>query len=318
MRWRKNLARLATSTLLALWLGSAAPAAGLAYVTCQNGDGVSVIDLDQMSEVSRWSVPGKPAGVAASAQSVFTVAPDAKTVRRHDPLTGEEQAAVSLDGGPIGIVHDASRNRVFVSDWYNARIWVLSDDDLSQTHELKTGAAPAGLAISPNGRFLASADRDANQVSIFDAASLRLHARLNVGERPFGLHFAQDGRLFVGNVGSDDVSVVAADATRVVDLFDVGARPYGVAFAKGRAFVSNQYADSISVISLDSLEPISTLESGEYPEGINATLDGENIVVANWFENTITIFDAETLSVLGSVETCDGPRAFGVFISGGI
>lgn len=317
MHWQKNLARLATSTLLALWLGSAAPAAGLAYVTCQNGDGVSVIDLAQMAQVSRWSVPGKPAGVAVSTQAVFTVSPDAKTVRRHDPVSGAVQATATLDGGPIGIVHDAKRSRLFVSDWYNARVWVLSDDDLTQTHALETGAAPAGLALSPNGRFVASADRDANQVSIFNADSLSLHARLNVGERPFGLHFAPDGRLFVGNVGSDDVSVIAADGTHVADQFEVGARPYGVAFAKGRAFVTNQYADSISVVALDTLEPVETLESGEYPEGINATPDGENIVVANWFENTITIFDAETLSVLGSVETCDGPRAFGVFISGG-
>ncbi|MGB3243367.1 MAG: beta-propeller fold lactonase family protein [Sulfitobacter sp.] len=317
MHWLRNLAHRIASALLGLWLGTSSSAAELAYVTCQNGDGVSVLDLDGAGEIARWQVPGKPAGVAASAGAVFTVAADSKTVRRHDPATGNVLASIVLEGGPIGIAHDPARRRVFVSDWYNARIWVLSDKGLQIETELETGAAPAGIALSADGRFLASADRDADQVSVYDAETLALHARLTVGTRPFGLSFAPDGRLFVGNVGSNDVTVIAASADRIEATFDVGDRPYGIAFAKDRAFVTNQYADSVSVVALDTLQSQGTIDSGEYPEGINATQDGSRILVANWFDNSVTMIDAETLAVLYSFETCDGPRAFGDFISGG-
>lgn len=291
-------------------------AGDLAYVTCQNGDGLSVLDLAQGVRAQEWAVPGKPAGVAVAGSAVFTVAADSKTVRRHDPATGDVQAQVVLDGGPIGISHDAARGRLFVSDWYNARIWVLNAADLTPVAEMQTGAAPAGLALSDDGRLLASADRDADRVSVFDAETLALLHRVPVGTRPFGLRFAPDGRLFVGNVGSDDVSVIDPVAGEVLATVAVGARPYGVAFAKGRAFVTNQYADTLSVIDLVSLDAVATLDTGEYPEGIDASRDGAQIVVANWFDNTVTIFDAETLSVVHTIETCDGPRAFGAFVLG--
>ncbi|WP_227271962.1 YVTN family beta-propeller repeat protein [Roseobacter weihaiensis] len=288
----------------------------VAYITCQNGDALSVIDLAAGTEIDRWPVPGKPAGVAVSHGGVFTVSADSKTLRKHDPHSGAIIKSTTLDGGPIGVAHDAARGQLFVSDWYNARIWVLDDSRLATRDELTVGAAPAGLAISEDGRFVASADRDADQVSIFDADTLDLRHRVDVGTRPFGLRFAPDGRLFVGNVGSNDLTVIDAAGGGVQATVPVGERPYGVAFAKGRAFVTNQYEDSVSVIDLKTLEPVATLTTGEYPEGIDTSSDGTRIVVANWFDNSITIFDAEALSVLNEIDTCDGPRAFGVFLMG--
>lgn len=289
--------------------------ADIAYVTCQNGEVLSVIDT-KTGETREWPVPGKPAGIAVSAGAVYTVSPDSKEVRRLAQDTGKVEAVARLDGGPIGIVLDPRRNRVFVSDWYNARIWVLDGTDLEVLQELTVGAAPAGLDLSDDGRLLASADRDANQVSVFDAETLALLARHPVGERPFGLRFAPDGRLFVGNVGSNDVTVLDP-LTGPSATVPVGARPYGVAFAQGRAFVSNQYEDTVSVIDLASLDHIAKIDVGEYPEGIDTTPDGRIVLVANWFDNTLMALDAESLSVIEYWDTGDGPRAFGDFVSGG-
>lgn len=288
-------------------------AGNLAFVTCQNGNALSVLDLEAGEERDRWEVPGKPAGVAVTAEgSVYTVSPDDKTVRRFGS-DGALIAAVTLEGGPIGITLDAARGRIFVTDWYNAHVWVLSSDLALQT-TLDTGAAPAGLALSPDGRWLASADKDADQVSIFDAESLALHHRVGVGARPFGLRFAPDGRLFVGNVGSDDVSVLDPVSGETLATPPVGDRPYGVAFTQGRAFVTDQYADTVSVIALDSLQPIGKIDVGEYPEGIDVTADGATVVVANWFENSVTLIDPLSMQAIGSIDTCDGPRAFGTFL----
>ena len=162
-------------------------AADVAYITCQTGDALSIIDLETGAETGRWPLPGKPAGVAVDASGVFTVAADSKTVRRMDPVSGSVVAEVVLDGGPMGVALDAARNRIFVSDWYAARIRVLRADDLTVELDLAVGAAPAGLAMSSDGQLLASADRDADQVSIFDAGTLDLRHRLSVGMRPFGL-----------------------------------------------------------------------------------------------------------------------------------
>lgn len=294
---------------------AALPAAGdVAFVTCQNGDAVSVLDLSTGEETARWSVPGKPAGVAVGTggTAVFTVSPDSKTVRRLS-LDGAVRAEVTLDGGPVGVAHNGRHGRLFVSDWYNARLWVLDAETLVPQAELSAGAAPAGLAISPDGRILAAAVRDADQVTLYDTETLAPLHEVSVGTRPFGLGFAPDGRLFAGNVGSNDVTVIDPASGEVLATVPVGERPYGVAFAAGRAFVTNQYANTVSVLSLDDLSTVATVEVGEYPEGVAATSDGR-IAVANWFDNTLSLIDAETLEVTASLDTADGPRAFGAFI----
>lgn len=300
---------------------SAGPGAGVAsaeraYVTCQNGDALAVIDLDGGAAVQTWSVPGKPAGIAVGKGAVYTVAPDAKVVRRHDP-DGTVAAEVTLDGGPIGTALDAARGRLFVSDWYNARLWVLDAATLEEQRALETGAAPAGVALSRDGRWLATADRDADRVSLFDAETLELKHAVTVGTRPFGLRFGPGDGLFVGNVGSNDVSVVDPVVGTVTATIPVGERPYGVTFTRDRAFVSNQYENTVSVIDLETLTEMARVEVGEYPEGIDTTADETRIVVANWFDNTLSIIDASTAEVLVSHDTCDGPRAFGNFLSGG-
>ncbi len=291
--------------------------ADVAYVTCQTGDEVSVIDLTTRTETARWQVPGKPAGIAVAHNAVFTVSADSKTILRMNPETGAVAAETVLDGGPIGTVLDAARDRLFVSDWYSARIWVLAASDLTILRTLDVGASPAGLTLSPDGRFLASADKEANQVSVFDAETLEHLHSVQVGTRPFGLSFDPNGRLFVANVGTNDVTVVDPQNGEILATVQVGDRPYGVAFAQGHAFVTNQYAGTVSVIDLDALTVTKTLTVGEYPEGIDATSDRNHVVLANWFDNTITIIDANKQTVIEDIETCDGPRAFGAFILGG-
>ena len=318
MRWSRRLARPALKAFALLCSVAGIPAAGdTAFVTCQNGEVLSILDLDTGEETAQWSVPGKPAGISVtSAGEIYTVSPDSKTIRRF-ARDGSELAQVQLDGGPIGVAHDADRGRLFISDWYNSRIWVLDDQTLQVSSELVTGAAPAGLALSDDGRFLASADRDGDQVSIFNAESLNTHAQITVGARPFGLRYAPDGRLFVGNVGTNDVSVIDAGGTTVTATIPVGERPYGVAFAAGRAFVTNQYEDSVSVIDLITLSHEAKIYVGEYPEGIDDTSDGKHLVVANWFGNTVSVIDAHSLTVVNEIATGDGPRAFGEFLLGG-
>lgn len=310
-----RLSNLPAPLWLALTLAASQGVAGdFAFVTNQGSEDLSIIDLGARQETARIEVPGKPAGVVATAGAIFTVSPDDKTVRRFD-RDGHAAGVLQLDGGPIGIAHDPRRDRLYVSDWYNARIWVIDAQRLQILETLQTGSAPAGLDISPDGRWLASADRDADAVSLFDLNRAHSEARsATVGMRPFGLAFAPDGRLFVANVGSDDVSVLEPGSGETLATIPVGARPYGIAFAQGRAFVTNQYADSLSVIALDRLAVTRTLDVGEYPEGVGVGGPDGPVVVANWFSNTVTLIDPSSLAVLGEIPTGDGPRAFGRFV----
>jgi YVTN family beta-propeller protein len=60
---------------------------------------------------------------------------------------------------------------------------------------------------------------------------------------------------------------------------------------------------------------IATVPVGEYPEGIAGHPDDHQVWVANWFDNTVTVLDAESLRVRKTITVGDGARAFGEFIS---
>ncbi|MFD1156300.1 YncE family protein [Roseovarius aestuarii] len=317
MRWRRGLPAIRTLAVAIFGCAAWPVAAEFAFVTNQNSSDLSVLDLEVHAEVARIAVPGMPAGIAVGRGAFYTVSADSKEVRRFALRDGALLAEVTLDGGPIGIAYGAVRDRVYVSDWYNARIWVLDAGDLSVTGELRTGSAPAGLVVSPDGTWLASADRDADQVSVFDLDSGELRYAVTVGVRPFGLSLGPRGRLFTADVGSDSVTVVDPQQGRVVTTIKVGTRPYGISFAQGSGFVTNQYADTVSVFDLETLSVTHTLQVGEYPEGTDVTGDGRFVLVANWFSNTVSVIDAQSKTVVGEIETGDGPRAFGRFVADG-
>jgi YVTN family beta-propeller protein len=312
---RRN--KFGSGCFLPLLLATAPAAAGsFAYVTNQSSSDVSVLDLDGRREILRLPVDGNPAGIAVSAalDAFYTVSPDTKTVRRFSLATCALLAEARVPGGPVGVAAAPRAGFVFVSDWYNARIFVLHADDLSAAGELETGGAPAGLVVAGDGSWLASADRDSNQVSIFDLPALTLRARVTVGERPFGIAVDPQLRIHAANVGSNTITVIDPQTAEIAATVPVGERPYGIAFAAGKAFATDQYADTVSVYRLADLTRSETLEVGEAPEGFDATPDGRMIVSTNWFSNTVSLIDPASLDVVGEIGTGDGPRAVGRFI----
>jgi YVTN family beta-propeller protein len=60
---------------------------------------------------------------------------------------------------------------------------------------------------------------------------------------------------------------------------------------------------------------VAVIDTGEYPEGIDTSADGRRVVVANWFSNSLTVIDSESLETIGEIATGDGPRAFGRFLA---
>lgn len=316
----KNVFRGSSSLLLCFLLTFPASvpalAGSFAFVTNQNSSDLSILDLDNRREIRRIPVPGKPAGVAVSGplNAFYTVSPDSKTVRRFSMTTCEVLAQAQLEGGPMGIAAAPRSGLVFVSDWYEARVFVLDAEKLSVSGQLATGGAPAGLAVAADESWLATADRDSNQVSIFNLPELTLRARVTVGERPFGIAVDPFGRIHAANVGSDSVTIIDPETAKITATVPVGDRPYGIAFAAGHAFTTDQYADTVSIYRLSDFQSEGTLDVGEAPEGIDATPDGRLIVSTNWFSNTVSLIDPDSVEVIGEIETGDGPRAVGRFI----
>lgn len=291
-----------------------------AFITNQSSEDLTVVDLTTGKIAHTTPIGGKPAGVAVgrhwgnAPQHVYVVSPESKAL---SILDGEGRRVLlrhNLPGGPLGIAVHPSGSPVYVADWYGARLWVI-DPDKGVVGEIATGQSPAGIAVTPDGRKVLSADRDSNQVTIADAATRSVLSRVPVGVRPFGITVdASSRRAYTADVGSNTVTVIDIASGNVLGSVPTGERPYAVALAGGKGFATDQYADTVTVFDLATLAPITRIEVGEYPEGIDVTHDGKSIVVANWFSNSLAVIDVEQMTVVRRIEVGDGPRAFGRFI----
>ncbi|WJS85029.1 PQQ-binding-like beta-propeller repeat protein [Paracoccus sp. TOH] len=296
---------------LILLLAAAAPAgaADLAFVTSQNADAVSVVDLGSGAVLAEAAVPGAPAPVAYDpAQGrAYVIAAETGGLTVLDE-TGKVIGGRALPEGAFGIAL-ASDGGLFVTEWYQGRL-IRLDAELRELWQVPTGRAPAGVAS--DGRLVAVADRDDDRVSIYDAETGALQARVATGTHPYAVAF-HGGRLWSADVQGDTVSVIDPQAGKRIGQVPTGSHPYGIAFAGGRGFVTDQYAGTVTVFDPVTLKVVDRLETGDYPEGIAPLPDGSGVVVAHWDSNTLVWIDAASLEITREIALPDGPRAFGAF-----
>lgn len=331
------MARCLTASLIftvALALCSAGVAfGGEAITTNQPADTLSFVDLDTMKTAGELKISGKPAGIALSPDKklAYVAAPEGKTVFEVDVEKRAIARQIEIGGGPLGIAAHPVRPEIYVADWYAHKIVVISaanyvvENDaepkqikeraLLNVAEITVGQSPSGLAVTPDGKMLLSADRDSNQVSVIAIESRKVVGTVPVGERPFGVTIDAEGkRAYTANVGSDDVSVIDLAERKVVGTVKTGRRPYAVALAQGKGFVTDQYVGTVTVFDTSTLQPIKTIDACDHPEGIEADAAGANVYVACWGDNLVLKIDAASLQITGKAEVGDGPRAFGRFL----
>lgn len=295
--------------LALLLLAGPAFAADLAFVTSQNADSISVIDLASGAVLATTALPGAPAPVAYDPAHRRAFAISARTGRLSVlDEAGRITRSLDLPEGAFGLAV-APDGGLFVTEWYQGLL-IRLDPDLKPLWQVPTGKSPAGVAS--DGTLVATADRDDDQVSVYDATSGTLRSRVRVGKHPYAVVF-HDDRLWSVDVQSDTVSVVDPRTGQMLGQVATGSHPYGLAFAGGRGFVTDQYAGTVTVFDPVSLQPVATLETGDYPEGIAPLPDGSGVVVAHWDSNTLVWIDAASLKITREIELPDGPRAFGAF-----
>ncbi|GJE54044.1 MULTISPECIES: YncE family protein [Methylobacterium] len=290
-----------------------------AYVTAQLAGEVAVVDLGQAKVIAHIPLDGAPAGIALSPdrRTAYVTRPEGQSVAVLDLDARKVTASLAVPGGPLGICVDPQTGTVYVADWYASRVFVLAPapEGLKQTGEIAVGKSPSGLAVTPDGRSLLVANREADSVSVVDLATARESQKIAVGQHPFGLTLSADGRrAYTANVTSNDVSVIDVAARREIGRVKTGDRPYVVALAGGRGFVTDQYSNTVTAFGLDDLKPAGTIDVEDHPEGIAAAKDGKTLYVANWGDNSLSVIDAGTLKVTGKIAVPDGPRAFGDFL----
>jgi YVTN family beta-propeller protein len=157
------------------------------------------------------------------------------------------------------------------------------------------GKGPRGLGISPDGKFLFTANQETGDVSVVDTATFNVIRRIPVGKNPEFMRVEPDGRKAYVTY---EPSVVSGPPKKEAKEEEGGspAEVAAVDFQKGSA--------------------TSFLAGGRETEGIEFSPDGKYIVVANEGNDTVAIYDKASGRAIRTVNVRPyGSRPRGVKIS---
>jgi YVTN family beta-propeller protein len=167
---------------------------------------------------------------------------------------------------------DVPRNVAYVSNQDDG-VTVI---DLAGLRPVKTidvgGKRPRGIAVTPDGKNLLTANQHTGDVSVIDTSNDRVVRRIPVGKNPEFLRISPDGKTaFV--------------------TYEPAAKGGPPKPGEKAGDEDNKTPAEIAVIDLSTGTLIRRLVAGLETEGIEFTPDGERLAVANEANDTITVYD---------------------------
>ncbi len=169
-------------------------------------------------------------------------------------------------------------------------LYRLGGADFTEQSAAKTGYRPYGIIFSPNGKALAVSNWGDRSISFFNPESLRETGRVAVGSHPNEMVWSEDGRLFVADSGSNEVSVISDGSiietirTSLDPKAPVGSTPDALALSPDgrRLYVANADNNNVAVIDVSDRKEsrvLGFIPTGWYPTALAMAPDGKQIYV---------------------------------------
>lgn len=168
--------------------GAVSPDGRLIVATSEEDSTAAVIDAADLRLLRRVPVGERPRNVMFLGQRAIVPGENDASVAAIDPAAGRVLARVVIPGEtvrPMGLA--ATPAAIFVTTGRGGELVRLNADDLQVTGRVGVGERPWGVAATPDGRFLFTANGPSNDVAMVNASTMQVVARFPVGERPWGV-----------------------------------------------------------------------------------------------------------------------------------
>jgi YVTN family beta-propeller protein len=231
-------------------------------------------------------------------------------------------------GGTEGwdyITFDGAAHRLYVS--HGTRVNVLDADTGKAVGVIEDTPGVHGIAIASNVDHGFTTNGKENKVSMFDTKTLALIKKIDVGQKPDGIHFDKaTGRVFTNNHGSHDITVIASDSGTVVGTVAVKGDGEGVVSSSdGLVFVNLEDTSEVVAFDAKTLEVKHrfAIDGGKAPTGLAMDRKNNRLFIACHNE-VLVVMDATNGKTVATVPIGKGPDAAGfdanegvVFVSNG-
>jgi len=329
-----------------------APAGVRAYVPNLDSGDLYVLDTASLSLVATVPIGNDLFGAAVSpdARRVYVTFASGLTVL--EAHSNQIIARVSLGAlpGSSGVAITPDGNRIYVTNQLANTVSLVDAATTAVIRTIPVAAAPAGVDVAPDGvsTYVVSIfgnGTDSGTVSIISSISNSVTKVIPVGVAPTGVAVSPDGaRAYVTNFFGDDptrgsngtVSVLDTGSEEIVGTITVGSGPSVVAVSPDShtIYVANECGATLPCDSRREIGSVSVIEAGtvtaEIPvgrgaEGLAVTPDGGRVLVTNFCDDnavncdsnagSVSVIDAASKSIVGTIPVGRGPLSWGKFIA---
>ena len=154
-----------------------------------------------------------------------------------------------------------------------------------------------GVAAATTGAVVLVLNKAENTLSFVDPETLKVAARVAVGEGPHEVVVSADGRTaYVGNYGTQGVlgstiSIIDIAARKELRRVDLGAlrRPHGLAEVGGKLYFTSETSRSVGRLDLATDKVDWVMGTGaSVSHMLVVTPDGKKVFTANMLSDTVT------------------------------
>src|SRR6185503_6190364 len=169
------------------------------------------------------------------------------------------------------VVPSPDEKRFYITNTVSGSLTIV-DRATGAAKTIPIGAGAEGVTVSPDGREVWVAWRDASKISVVSTSTdAVVETFASGGEGPQRLQFTPDGsQVWVSNVRSNTLTAFDARTRKLLGTVSVGRGPAGIVFSPDgqRGYFALSGANQIAVIDVPNRKLIQTFTTGVEPDGI--------------------------------------------------
>ncbi len=219
---------------------AADPQGKLAAVGC--GKEIYLLDMASHKEKGRIKLPSNVLHIAFSADGALVAASlDNRTVKICEVKSAKVLSTITDEGYPVGISFIPKSTTLAVAIQDNIKLWNCTGQNPQLIKTIPYAGVLAGLAISPDGRYMAGADAN-GWAPLWDLGTFKEVARLaGRSSNIYSFAISQDANLMATGVQKGATIVWDLSTGRIESVFSGNASVMAVALSKRGTSIASGY-----------------------------------------------------------------------------
>ena len=221
-----------------------------------------------------------------------------------DATTGATLRATVLDAMNHNAVFSPDGSEIWTSQMAaSGTVLVLDAATLETEATIDVGAQPAEVTFSADGIHAFVAKGGSASVTVVHASSKEVMATIEVGENPVGAWQGANGVAYVDNETAESLSAIDTTTLEVTHTYELGFMPGMAALGPDdQVWVTDAEGGRVVLYATSGGEPSGEVATGAGAHAIAFSGDGSTAYVSNQMEDTVSVIDIASTSVVATID----------------